>query len=154
MNSDSKIRLLEELRDQIAASIPDSWLFPERGDVKGFLGPGPVMLVAERSSTGHFGGPSDYLLYSLLAKYGVGGAHVTDVIKSRGKVGEPYPTDMSPHRHIFKHVERGSSTCKFWLAPIELARSHGFSAHELNVIRRIIRAQRGKILEVWHEHCR
>jgi hypothetical protein len=44
-------------------------------------------------------------------------------------------------------------TWKFWLEPIELARSHGFSAHELNVIRRIIRAQRGKILEVWHEHC-
>lgn len=51
------------------------------------------------------------------------------------------------------HVERESSTCKFWLVPIELARSHGFSAHELTVIRRIIRAQHGKILEIWHEHC-
>jgi len=31
---------------------------------------------------------------------------------------------------------RESSTCKFWLEPIELARSHGFSARELNVVRR------------------
>jgi len=62
---------------------------------------GPVMLVAERPSTGHFGGPSDGLLYSLLEKYGAAEAHLTDVIKSRGKVGEPYPTDMSPHRHTF-----------------------------------------------------
>ena len=51
------------------------------------------------------------------------------------------------------HVERESSTCKFWLEPIELARSHGFSAHELGVIRRTIRAQRNEILERWHEHC-
>jgi hypothetical protein len=50
-------------------------------------------------------------------------------------------------------VERESSTCKFWLESIELARSHGFSARELNLIRRIIRAERGKILEIWHEHC-
>ena len=68
-----------------------------------------------------------------------------------------------PHRFFFTsfdcnepshvHVERGGSTCKFWLEPIELARSHGFSAHELTVIRRITSEHRGKILEVWHEHC-
>ena len=59
--------------------------------------------------------------------------------------------DCNEPPHV--HVERGNSTCKFWLEPIELARGYGFTAHELNVIRRIIRAQRGKILEVWHEHC-
>ena len=36
---------------------------------------------------------------------------------------------------------------------IELARSHGFSARELNVIRRIITTHRALILEAWHEHC-
>ena len=59
--------------------------------------------------------------------------------------------DCNEPTHV--HVEREKSTCKFWLEPIELARSHGLSAHELNAIRRIIRAQRGKILEAWHEHC-
>jgi hypothetical protein len=59
--------------------------------------------------------------------------------------------DCNQSAHV--HVERESSTCKFWLELIELARSHGFSAHGLNVIRRIIRAQRGKSLETWHEHC-
>jgi len=101
MSSDSKMRLLEKLRDEIVAGIPDPWLFPERGQVKGFLGPGPVMLVAERPSTGHFGGPSDGLLYSLLEKYGAAEAHLTDVIKSRGTVDDPYPADMSPHRRVF-----------------------------------------------------
>jgi hypothetical protein len=51
------------------------------------------------------------------------------------------------------HVKRENSTCKFRLEPIELARSHGFGARELNVIRRIIRARRAAILEAWHEHC-
>ena len=59
--------------------------------------------------------------------------------------------DCNEPPHV--HVERGASTCKFWLEPIELARSHGFGAHELNVIRRIIRTHRDTILEVWHEHC-
>ncbi len=58
--------------------------------------------------------------------------------------------DCNEPTHVY--VERENSTCKFWLEPIELARSHGFSAHELNVIRRLIRAQRVAILEVWHEH--
>jgi len=59
------------------------------------------------------------------------------------EVGEP------PH----VHVERETSTAKFWLEPIELARSHGFSARELNVIRRIITTHREVIVEAWHEHC-
>ena len=59
--------------------------------------------------------------------------------------------DCNEPSHV--HVERVGSTCKFWLEPIELARSHGFSAHELNVIRRITSEHYGKILEVWHEHC-
>lgn len=50
-------------------------------------------------------------------------------------------------------VERDTSTAKFWLEPIELARSHGFSARELNGIRRLIKTQRAVILEAWHEHC-
>ena len=51
------------------------------------------------------------------------------------------------------HVERDRSTGKFRHEPIEIARSQGFSARELNVIRRIIATHRALILEAWHEHC-
>lgn len=51
------------------------------------------------------------------------------------------------------HVEREHKTCKFWLEPLGLARSHGFGARELNVIRRIVKTHRAVILEAWHEHC-
>ena len=37
--------------------------------------------------------------------------------------------DCNEPAHV--HVERDDSTCKFWLEPIELVRSHGFSAREL-----------------------
>jgi hypothetical protein len=40
--------------------------------------------------------------------------------------------DCSEPPHV--HVERENRTCKFWLEPLGLARSHGFGARELNVI--------------------
>ena len=100
MSSNSKIRLLHKLRGDILSSIPDPWLFPENGKVKGFMGLGPFMLIAERPSTGPVSGHPRFL-YSLLERYNAGGAHLTDLIKSRGKVGDPYPADMGPHRRIF-----------------------------------------------------
>ena len=131
MNEDSasaKIRLLAELKGEILSTIPESWLFPEYGRVKGFLGPGPLMLVAERPSTGPVNG-RPRLLYSLLEKYNATGAHLTDVIKSRGKVGDPYPTDMGPHRRIIDreleivepaeiiaHAKKGHDLLQFALA--------------------------------------
>ena len=51
------------------------------------------------------------------------------------------------------HVEREDRTCKFWLEPLAVVRSHGFSAHELNVIRRLIRNHLDVMLEAWYEHC-
>ncbi|MBI1792508.1 MAG: DUF4160 domain-containing protein [Acidobacteria bacterium] len=59
--------------------------------------------------------------------------------------------DCNEPPHI--HVEREDRTCKFWLEPLGLARNHGFSARELNVIRRVIEDHRTAIIEVWHEHC-
>jgi hypothetical protein len=59
--------------------------------------------------------------------------------------------DCSEPRHV--HVEREDRTCKFWLEPAELARNDGFSARELNLIRRLIRANLTVILETWYEHC-
>ena len=100
MNAISKIRLLHKLRDEVYSDIPDPWVFPEKGAVKGFMGPGPLMIVAERPSTGPISGYPG-LLYSLLERYDAGSAHLTDLIKSRAKVRDPYPADIGPHRRIF-----------------------------------------------------
>lgn len=60
-----------------------------------------------------------------------------------------FDCDEPPH----VHVERENKTCKFWLNPLCLSRNHGFSAHELNAIQRMIQRHREVILEAWHEHC-
>ncbi|OFX10250.1 MAG: hypothetical protein A2516_08465 [Alphaproteobacteria bacterium RIFOXYD12_FULL_60_8] len=103
-------RQLERLKLEIEATIPNPWFFPT-GDifnnklpgngVQGFLGTGPLMVVGERPSTGKFSGPTDFLLYRVLAKFGAANCHLTDVIKSRGKVNEPYPDKIGPHRRVF-----------------------------------------------------
>ena len=62
-----------------------------------------------------------------------------------------YSFDCAEPIHV--HVRRDRSTCKFWLDPLSLARNNGFSAHELNRIRRLIVDHRLRILEAWREHC-
>jgi uracil-DNA glycosylase len=97
----SKRTALEKLAQDIERMIPNHWLFPTRGKVQGFFGTGLIMFVGERPSTGNFGGGADLLLYRTLERLGAADSHLTDVIKSRGKVGEPYPEDMGPQRRIF-----------------------------------------------------
>jgi uracil-DNA glycosylase len=102
MTKTDQRRRLEQLAQEINETISNSWLFPERGKVQGFLGTAPIMVVGERPSTGKFEDSSAVLLYDLLEMHGAANAHLTDVIKSRGKVGESYPEDMAPHRHVFE----------------------------------------------------
>ena len=59
--------------------------------------------------------------------------------------------DCNEPAHV--HAERDDNTCKFWLQPLGLAKNDGFSARELNVVRRMIVTHRAAILEAWHEHC-
>ena len=101
MKKETKSDQLISLQAEITATFTNPWLFPAIEPVQGFLGAGQIMFVGERPSTGKFNGPSARLLYSLLEKYGVSDAHLTDVIKTRGKAGEPYPEDMALHRRIF-----------------------------------------------------
>lgn len=54
---------------------------------------------------------------------------------------------------IHVHVVRETKTCKFWLEPLSLARSQGFSPRELNTIRRLISNHRITLKEAWREHC-
>lgn len=53
---------LPRLQAEIEARIPNAWLFPQIGNVKGFMGTGPIMIVAERPSTGQFRNRSSDLL--------------------------------------------------------------------------------------------
>jgi len=62
-----------------------------------------------------------------------------------------YSFDCNEPMHV--HVRREKMVCKFWLDPVALAENHGFSANELNRIRRIILSNLARIEESWHEHC-
>lgn len=50
------------------------------------------------------------------------------------------------------HIERGQSTAKFWLEPVQLAGSRGFRAHELNRLRALVIQHRAAFQEAWDEH--
>ena len=50
------------------------------------------------------------------------------------------------------HVERDSRIAKFWLDPLELARSGGLRQRDINNIQRIIAVQQQNFLERWNEN--
>lgn len=51
------------------------------------------------------------------------------------------------HEPMHVHVQKENMPCKFWLEPLALAENHGFSSVELNQIRRLLKANREKIVE-------
>lgn len=59
--------------------------------------------------------------------------------------------DCHEPKHV--HVQRERKVCKYWLEPVVLAGNHGFSAVELNVIRRLVLDNLDRITEAWDEHC-
>ena len=61
-----------------------------------------------------------------------------------------YSMEGSEPPHI--HVERDQSTAKFWLDPVQLARSRGFRSHELNGMRALVIAHRITFKEAWNGH--
>jgi hypothetical protein len=62
-----------------------------------------------------------------------------------------YSFDCREPKHI--HAQREWMVCKFWLTPVALAANHGFSVHEMNVIRSYIEDYLPRLLEAWDEHC-
>ena len=56
--------------------------------------------------------------------------------------------DEPPHAH----VEREDKIAKFWLEPIRLQRSSGFSRTEIRRILRIIDEHHVQLLEAWHDY--
>lgn len=55
-----------------------------------------------------------------------------------------------PNEPTHVHVDRDNQSAKFWLEPVSLARSIGFSAKELNRIQQIVEDHRQEFVEAWH----
>ena len=55
------------------------------------------------------------------------------------------------HEPPHVHVQDGNNLAKFWLEPVELARSTGFAAHELTRVQALVAEHRVPLLEAWHE---
>lgn len=74
----------------------------------------------------------------------------------------PTVDDIGPYRLFFYsaeghepphiHVRRDRATAKFWLNPVRVAKSRGFSDHELRSLQRLVEENRERILEVWNEY--
>lgn len=61
-----------------------------------------------------------------------------------------YANDEHEPQHI--HVRRDENVAKFWLDPLRLERSGGFTRSELRVIQGMIREHKEKLLEAWHDY--
>ena len=60
-----------------------------------------------------------------------------------------YTNDHSPP-HI--HIEKDNNTAKFSLEPVELLKSKGFNAHEINSIRKLVIEYKELFKSKWDEH--
>jgi hypothetical protein len=57
-----------------------------------------------------------------------------------------------PNEPPHVHVDRDDATAKIWLETVQLARSRGFRAHEINVILSLVAEYQRAFLEAWHEY--
>jgi hypothetical protein len=60
-----------------------------------------------------------------------------------------YAGDRDEPQHV--HVERDRHIAKFWLDPLVLERSGGFSRTEINRIQKLVEEHREALLERWNE---
>ncbi len=61
-----------------------------------------------------------------------------------------YAGDRDEPPHI--HVERDDNVAKFWLDPVRLQESGGYSRSELNRIQKLIHLNQNRLREAWHEY--
>jgi hypothetical protein len=57
-----------------------------------------------------------------------------------------------PNEPPHVHVDRGEATIKIWLDAVDVAKSRGFRAHEINGIVTMVEEHRAVLLEAWHEY--
>ena len=74
------------------------------------------------------------------------------VLKIKGYRFFFFSNERNEPFHI--HVEHGDKYAKFWLEPISLAKSVGFSAKELNQLHKIIEEYKNLFKERWNEYFR
>lgn len=61
-----------------------------------------------------------------------------------------YSNEAHEPPHI--HVERDWSVAKFWLDPVSIVRSSGFTSREENAIALLVRLHARSFMEAWNEH--
>ena len=61
-----------------------------------------------------------------------------------------YAGDRNEPQHV--HVERDDKIAKFWLEPIRLQRSGGFSRVEIARIEKVVNDRRVELVETWNEY--
>jgi hypothetical protein len=61
-----------------------------------------------------------------------------------------YSGDSDEPPHV--HVERDNNKAKFWLDPVRLHKSKGFSRNEINRIQRLVVENREEFLRSWDEY--
>lgn len=61
-----------------------------------------------------------------------------------------YASDRNEPPHI--HVERDDNVAKFWLDPVRLQSSGGFSRVEINKITDIVTEHQSEFWEAWNEY--
>lgn len=60
-----------------------------------------------------------------------------------------YSGDRDEPPHV--HVERDRNKAKFWLDPVRLERSGGFSRSEINRVQGLVEENRERFLRRWNE---
>ena len=63
-----------------------------------------------------------------------------------------YAGDSMEPPHI--HVERDDNIAKFWLDPVRLQRSDGFSRVEIGRIQKLVARHQTDLWEAWNEYFR
>lgn len=61
-----------------------------------------------------------------------------------------YASDREESQHV--HVEREDRVAKFWLDPVRLQRSGGFSREEISRIQKVILEHQELLREAWNEY--
>lgn len=61
-----------------------------------------------------------------------------------------YAGDRDEPPHI--HVEHDDKTAKFWIDPVRLQHSAGFSSKEINRIHKIVMTNQQRLLREWNEY--
>ncbi|MBI3780225.1 MAG: DUF4160 domain-containing protein [candidate division NC10 bacterium] len=63
-----------------------------------------------------------------------------------------YAGDRDEPSHV--HVQRENKLAKFWLDPIRLRRSRGFSRTEIRRIHKLVNEHHTSLVEAWNEYFR